>query len=83
MRYDVVTANHMKDQSLGIINHSSFVTKGLISLVNEKLAEGWRPQGGVTQTEAEEGEVLLMQAIVLKTCECDPLPSPNPEQELH
>ena len=83
MRYDVITANHMEDQSLGVINHSSLKTKGLISLVNDKLAEGWRPQGGVIQTEGEEGEVVLLQAIVLKTCECDPLPTPEPEQEMH
>ncbi len=83
MRYNVITANHMEDQTLGIINHSSLASKGLISLVNEKLAEGWRPQGGVFRTEGEKGEVLLLQAIVLKTCECDPLPRPDPEQELH
>tara|TARA_B100001029_G_scaffold168316_1_gene162275 strand:- start:2020 stop:2271 length:252 start_codon:yes stop_codon:yes gene_type:complete len=83
MRYDVITANHMEDQNLGIINHSSFTIKGLISLVNDKLVEGWRPQGGVVRTEGTEGETLLLQAIVLKTCECDPLPRPDPEQEMH
>ena len=74
MRYDVIVANHMQDQSLGIMNWPSMTTKGLISLVNDKLAEGWRPQERVIQTEGEEGEVVLLQAIVLKTCECDPLP---------
>ena len=83
MRYDVIVANHMQDQSLGIMNWPSMTTKGLISLVNDKLAEGWRPQGGVIQTEGEEGEVVLLQAIVWKTCECDPLPTPEPEQEMH
>tara|TARA_B100000073_G_scaffold133770_1_gene109563 strand:- start:190 stop:441 length:252 start_codon:yes stop_codon:yes gene_type:complete len=83
MRYDIIVANHMQDQSLGIMNWPSMTTKGLISLVNDKLAEGWRPQGGVIQIEGEEGEVVLLQAIVLKTCECDPLPTPDPEQEMH
>ena len=83
MRYDVIVANHMEDQSLGIMNWPSMTTKGLISLVNEKLAEGWRPQGGVFQTEGGEKGVVLLQAIVLKTCECDPLPRPDPEQETH
>ena len=83
MRYDVITANHMKDESFGVINHPSLKTKGLISLVNDKLAEGWRPQGGVLQVEKKEGGAILLQAIVLKTCECDPLPRPDPEQEMH
>jgi len=83
MRYDVIVANHMQDQSLGIMNWPSMTTKGLISLVNDKLAEGWRPQGGVIQIEGGEGEFVLLQAIVLKTCECDPLPNPDPEQEMH
>ena len=83
MRYDVIVANHMQDQSLGIMNWPSMTTKGLISLVNDKLAEGWRPQGGVFQTEGKEGDIVLLQAIVLKTCECDPLPRPEPNQEMH
>ena len=83
MRYDVIVAKHMQDQSLGIMNWPSMTTKGLISLVNDKLAEGWRPLGGVIQAEGEEGEVILLQAIVLKTCECDPLPRPEPNQEMH
>ena len=83
MRYDVIVANHMQDQSLGIMNWPSMTTKGLISLVNDKLAEGWRPQGGVFQAEGKKGDIVLLQAIVLKTCECDPLPRPEPNQEMH
>ena len=79
MRYDVITANHMEDQSLGVINHPSLKTKGLISLVNDKLAEGWRPQGGIQRTTDVEGNSLFLQALVLKTCDCDPLPSPDPD----
>ena len=83
MRYNVITASHMEDISLGVANWPSMVTQGLISLVNVKLTEGWRPQGGVQQTVDEEGNQLLLQAIVLKTCECDPLPCPEPDLERH
>ena len=83
MRYNVITSNNMQDETLGIMNFPSIGNKGLISLINDKLAEGWRPHGGVIQTEGEEGEGVLLQAIVLKTCECDPLPTPEPEQDMH
>jgi|TARA_B110000263_G_scaffold236090_1_gene235112 hypothetical protein len=71
----------MQDKSLGVINFPSIAHKGLVSKVNVKLAEGWRPQGGVHSMHGEEGEHLFMQAIVLKTCECDPLPEPEPQFE--
>ena len=71
MRYNVITANHMEDQTLGIINHSSLASKGLISLVNEKLAEGWRPQGGVFRTEGEKGEDGGAPIIVTQDVEFD------------
>ena len=79
MRYDVITANHMQDETLGIMNFPSIGNKGLISLVNEKLTEGWRPQGGVRRTTDDKGNPLFLQALVLKTCECNPLPRPDPE----
>ncbi len=81
MRYDVITANHMQDETLGILNFPSIGNKGLISLVNDKLTEGWRPQGGVQRTTNEEGIELFLQALVLKTCDCDPLPCPDPEHD--
>ena len=81
MRYNVITANHMEDISLGVVNWPSMVNQGLISLVNDKLTEGWRPQGGVQKTLDEEGNELFLQAIVLKICECEPLPCPDPEIE--
>ena len=83
MRYDIITSSHIQDETFGILNFSSAVDKGLISLVNDKLTEGWRPQGGVQQTVDDEGNQLLLQAIVLKTCECDPLPCPDPDLERH
>ena len=79
MRYNVITANHMEDKKLGVANWPSMVNQGLISLVNDKLAEGWRPQGGVQRTTDVEGNSLFLQALVLKTCECDPLPCPDPD----
>ena len=79
MRYNIITANHMQDETLGIINFPSIGNKGLISLVNDKLTEGWRPQGGVQRTTDVEGNLIFLQALVLKTCECDPLPCPDPE----
>tara|TARA_B100001996_G_scaffold372824_1_gene349637 strand:+ start:535 stop:756 length:222 start_codon:yes stop_codon:yes gene_type:complete len=69
----------MQDKTLGILNYPSIVNKGLISLVNEKLTEGWRPQGGVRKTTDNEGNPLFLQALVLKTCDCEPLPHPGPE----
>ena len=83
MRYDVITENHMEDVPLGVANWPSMVHQGLVSLVNDKLTEGWRPQGGVQRTVDDEGVVLFLQAIVLKTCECDPLPCPEPDLERH
>ena len=83
MRYNVITASHMEDISLGVANWPSMVTQGLISLVNVKLTEGWRPQGGIQRTLDEDGDPLFLQAIVLKTCECDPLPCPEPDLERH
>ena len=83
MRYNIITANHMEDIPLGVMNWPSMVNQGLISLVNDKLTEGWRPQGGIQRTRDEEGDPLFLQAIVLKTCECDPLPCPEPELERH
>jgi hypothetical protein len=71
----------MEDISLGVMNWPSMVNQGLISLVNDKLTEGWRPQGGVQKALDEEGNELFLQAIVLKTCECEPLPCPDPEIE--
>jgi len=71
----------MEDTSLGVVNWPSMVNKGLITQVNEKLTEGWRPQGGIQRTLDDDGDVLLLQAIVLKTCDCDPLPCPDPEHE--
>ena len=79
MRYDVITANHMEDKPLGVANWPSMVNQGLISLVNDKLTEGWRPQGGVRRTPDDKGNPLFLQALVLKTCECDPLPRPDPD----
>ena len=79
MRYNVITANHMEDKPLGVANWPSMVNQGLISLVNDKLTEGWRPQGGVQRTTDVEGNSLFLQALVLKTCECDPLPCPDPD----
>ena len=81
MRYNVITANHMQDISLGVMNWPSMVNQGLISLVNAKLTEGWRPQGGVQKILDEDGNECFLQAIVLKTCECDPLPCPDPNDE--
>ena len=79
MRYNVITANNMQDETLGIMNFPSIGNKGLISLVNDKLTEGWRPQGGVRRTTDDKGNPLFLQALVLKTCECDPLPRPDPD----
>jgi len=79
MRYNIITANHMEDIPLGVANWPSMVNQGLISLVNDKLSEGWRPQGGIQRTQNEDGDSLFLQAIVLKTCDCDPLPCPDPE----
>ena len=71
----------MQDISLGVMNWPSMVNQGLISLVNDKLKEGWRLQGGVQKTLDEEGNEFFLQAIVLKTCECNPLPCPDPDVE--
>ena len=79
MRYNVITANNMQDETLGIMNFPSIGKKGLISLINDKLAEGWRPQGGIQRTTDVEGNTLFLQALVLKTCDCDPLPCPDPD----
>ena len=79
MRYNVITANHMEDIPLGVMNWPSMVNQGLISLVNDKLAEGWRPQGGIQRSLDGEGNTLFLQALVLKTCDCDPLPCPDPD----
>ena len=79
MRYNVITANIMQDETLGIMNFPSIGKKGLISLINDKLAEGWRPQGGIQRTTDVEGNTLFLQALVLKTCDCDPLPRPDPD----
>ena len=79
MRYNIITANHMEDKPLGVANWPSMVNQGLISLVNDKLSEGWRPQGGIQRTNDVDGKPLFLQAIVLKTCDCEPLPHPGPE----
>ncbi len=79
MRYNVITANHMEDIPLGVMNWPSMVNQGLISLVNDKLTEGWRPQGGIQRSLDGEGNTLFLQALVLKTCDCDPLPCPDPD----
>ena len=81
MRYNVITANHMQDISLGVMNWPSMVNQGLISLVNDKLTEGWRPQGGVQKILDVEGKECFVQAIVLNNCECNPLPCPDPDVE--
>jgi len=83
MRYDIITASHMQDETMGIVNFPALTNKGLISLVNDKLTEGWRPQGGIQRTTDIEGNELFLQAITLKTCDCDPLPCPEPELERH
>jgi hypothetical protein len=79
MRYNVITANHMEDIPLGVMNWPSMVNQGLISLVNDKLTEGWRPQGGIQRSLDGEGNTHFLQALVLKTCDCDPLPCPDPD----
>jgi hypothetical protein len=81
MRYDIIIASHINDETFGILNFPSIGNKGLISLMNDKLTEGWRPQGGVQKTTDDEGKPLFLQAITLKTCDCDPLPCPDPEVE--
>jgi hypothetical protein len=81
MRYDIITANHMQDKSLGVINFPSIGQEGLISKVNVKLSEGWRPQGGVHSMRDGKGVHVFMQSVVMKTCDCDPLPEPEPQFE--
>ena len=66
MRYNVITANNMQDETLGIMNFPSIGNKGLISLVNDKLTEGWRPQGGVRRTTDDKGNPLFLQAFTSK-----------------
>ena len=83
MRYNVITANHMEDIPLGVANWPSMVNQGLISLVNDKLTEGWRPQGGIQRALDGDGGTIYQQAIVLKTCESDHWPSRDPELERH
>ena len=59
---------------IGIVGHD-FPQNGFE--IFEKFSEN------IDDIEKKEGGTILLQAIVLKTCECDPLPRPDPAQEMH
>lgn len=49
MEYDVVYASSVE---------------GLIKKVNQMIAEGWQPQGGVTVSTQDDTEYYFYQAVV-------------------
>jgi hypothetical protein len=56
-----------------ILSHNPAELKGL---VNEKLAEGWRPHGSATFLAEPNGSILALQPMTLAEPGDEPEPAP-------